>query len=144
MKKIYLSITLILFLMLSGCGLGHIEDKNGEDNYELSTYNENDFFNVNSSSMFGNITTQINNKYTQKVSKMSGCSKLLDLDDNSDYSIEFKVNKGNGLVGIICDEKTIFTINPNSSLSISVPSGKDYMVFILGESCGFEITIIKK
>ena len=38
MKKIYFLVTLFLGLMLSGCGLGHIEDINGEDDYSLATF----------------------------------------------------------------------------------------------------------
>ena len=44
MKKILTFITLSLVLFLTGC---HVEDQNGEDNYELATYTLEDVKNNN-------------------------------------------------------------------------------------------------
>ena len=72
MKKITLILFLFLILFLTGCGLGHIEDINGEDDYSLATLSEENLIKgTNSYSSFGSFTSTINNKFTQKVKKMS-------------------------------------------------------------------------
>jgi len=145
MKKYYLIVILLLFILLSGCGFGQIEDINGEDNYQLATLTEEDLVKSKSSSVIiGSFVSTKNNKYTQKVKKMSGVSKIIDLSDNSSYSIAFNVTSGNGLVGITCGDDIIKLVNPNSSVNISVPNGKKYIVQVVGESLEFEIIIIEK
>ena len=57
--------------------------------------------------------------------------------------IEFNVTFGNGLIGIVCDDEIIEVVEANSKITITVPSNKDYIVKIAGESCGFEIIITK-
>lgn len=145
MRKITLILFLFLILFLTGCGLGHIEDINGEDDYSLATLSEENLIKgTNSSSSFGSFTSTINNKFTQKVKKMSGTTKVVELNSNRSYSIEFLVKSGNGLIGIVCNDEIIKLVNPNTNASINVPSGKDYVVKIVGESCEYELVIIEK
>ena len=146
MKKIIkLSFLIIICFLLVGCFGGHIEDLNGEDNFALSTLNENSLIEGTSSSiMMGNITSEINNKFNQKVKKFSGVSELYELDENCTYEIEFNVLSGNGLVGIISDNKIIELVNPNNKITIKIPNNSDYIVKIVGESCQFEIIIVEK
>lgn len=75
---------------------------------------------------------------------MSGTTKVVELNSNRSYSIEFIVKSGNGLIGIVCDDEIIKLVSPNTNASINVPSGKDYVVKIVGESCEYELVIIEK
>lgn len=146
MRKVYkLIITLFICIFLTGCFGSHIEDLNGETDYSLSTLTQNDLIGGTKTSIIaGNLTTSTNNKFKQKVKKMSGVSQLFELDSNDTYTIEFNVTSGNGLVGIICDDEIIEVVEANSKITITVPSKKDYEVKIAGESCEFEILITKQ
>ena len=42
------------------------------------------------------------------------------------------------------NNEIIKLVNPNTNASINVPSGKDYVVKIVGESCEYELVIIAK
>ena len=146
MKKVYkLIMILFICMFLTGCFGSHIEDLNGETDYSLSTLTEENLISgSNTSIVAGSVITSTNKKFKQKVKKMSGVSLLFELDSNDTYTIEFNVTSGNGLVGVICDDEIIKIVEPNTQITITVPSKKDYEVKIAGESCEFEILITKQ
>ena len=141
----FIFLLVISLLLLTGCFGEHIEDLNGEDNYNLSTLNESHLIEgTNSSLVIGSVTSNINNKFKQKVKKFSGVTKIYELDSNSTYEIEFIVTLGNGLAGVVSDNGIEWIIKPNTKITVNVPKNSDYIVKIVGESCQFEVIINKK
>ena len=146
MKKVIMLLFLfITCISLTGCFGGHIEDLNGDEDFNLSSLSEDDLIDgVSTSITMGSVTSNINSKFKQKVKKFSGVNKLYELDSNSTYLIEFNVISGNGLVGIVSDNEIIQLVQPNSKITIKIQNGSDYIVKIVGESCQYEININKQ
>lgn len=141
MKKIVsIFCPLILIFCLSACS--HIEDTNGEENFELNTLSDSDI--INGTSVKANVVVQsfIINKGKLKISKLSGV-KLVDTFNlfNEDLTIVFntKVKSGNFKLVVIYNGR-IDEIPINTTYEYKLENALgECIVKVAGESAKFEL-----
>lgn len=142
MKKIFILIMMIMMLSLTSCDFGQIEDTNGDDDYSLCYLTDEDILNSKSSSKVGSVSSRINNEGTTKAKKMSGVETILNIDEiyETKLTINFKVEKGNGVVTIVKNNQIVHILKANETKTFILLPGGKYTVKIAGESCQFELS----
>ncbi len=144
MKKLLLIIVLSLVLSLSSCSLGHIEDTNGEDNFELSALTEADIFNYRSCTSVGTITTGTSNTFSFRCKKLSGREVIKTITPKNrtfNVFIDFKITSGNAYLALIRDDAVYYKVRLNSAENYTLNSGEDVKLVLLGESCSVDIKV---
>lgn len=144
MKKLILLIVLLLALSLSSCSLGHIEDTNGEENFELSTLTEADIFTYRSCTSVGTITSGTGNTFSFKCKKLSGKELIKTITPNNrtlNVFIDFEITSGNAYLSLIRDDAVYYEIGLNSAKNYTLSSGEDVRLVLLGESCSVSIKV---
>ncbi len=143
MKKYIFLLLLGCLMLITSCGLEHIEDKNGPDNYMLSTLTEDDIIKGTNIISSGSVYSTVGSKHTEKVKKFSGVSKVLKINDSSERTIyiNFKVTSGNGIVAIVSNEKITYFFETNTDTYVTLKANQEYIVKVVGESCNYELTI---
>lgn len=150
MKRIFITFfALFLILLITGCSFIQVEDTNGDDNYVIQTFSDEDIARTNHSTSFRLYKTSYNDHGTIKVKKMSGIMLLNTTNANGQtliYNINSSVVKGNFRIVIVSNDKIIkdIPINEESSFKLENVSGS-YELKIVGESAEFslEYAIVK-
>ena len=140
MKKFLVLITLFLLLFLTGC---HVEDQNGEDNFELSTYTLEDIKNnkIRTNSSIGSVSFGTFDHGYIKVKKFSGERKLVtkSVNQGDKVKITSTVEKGNLGIFIKCDDSYYqIPINTEYTYTFENFSGTCKIIFV-GESAQIRI-----
>lgn len=141
MKKIVsIFFVLVFVLCLSAC---HVEDTNGDDNYDLETYTDEDIIEGTNITTTFSYQSYVNNKGKFGCSKMSGV-KLIDTFhcNNGTLRIEFtsNVTKGNFKLVVVHDGIIdVIPINQTYVYEVNNALG-DYEIKVVGESAKFEMT----
>lgn len=143
MKKIISLLIVIMMMFITSCGLKHIEDTNGDDNYMLSTLTEEDIIKGTNTIVGSRVYSTKGSKHTEKVKKLSGVSNVLNIEDSKSRTvyINFKVNSGNGIVAIVSNDTITHFFETNTETYVTLKGGQEYIVKIIGESCGYELTL---
>ena len=140
MKKIFVLITLAITLFLTGC---HVEDKNGEDNYELATYTIEDIKNnkVKGNSNLGSVSSGTLDHGFVKVKKFSGKRNLVTRSVNPGDKVKIisTVEIGNLGIFIKCsDDFYQIPINTEYTFTFENYKGICSIIFV-GESAKLRI-----
>lgn len=140
MKKILTFITLSLVLFLTGC---HVEDQNGEDNYELATYTLEDVKNnkVKKNTNIGSVSMGTLDHGFLKVKKFSGKRELVirSVIPGDQVKIISSVEKGNLGIFIKCLDE-VYQIPINTEYTFTFESFKGIStIIIIGESAKFRV-----
>ena len=132
-----------MMMFITSCGLEHIEDTNGEDDYKLSTLTEEDIIDGTNTVVSGSIHSTKGSKHTEKVKKLSGISNILNIEDSKSRTvyINFKVKSGNGIVAIVSNGEITHFFETNTDTYVTLRGGQEYIVKVAGESCNYELTI---
>ena len=149
MKRI---VTLVILascaLLLVSCGAGHIEDTNGDDISLCSLTDEEIFGKTTSSVAAGTVSTQVNNKYTFKASRLSGVYEYISFTkDRGAFTIkaDTSVEEGNLRIVVLCDGKYVadIAVKESESLRIENKLGGKYEIRFAAESAkfNFECTV---
>ena len=144
MKKIFLIFILIVCLSLVSCKISHIEDINGDENFELATLKKEEIFTYNSNINVGSITKEYASSFTYTCKKLSGNYLINTLTPNNrtlQVDIEFVIKKGNAFLALVCDGKVYHEIKPNTFSSYDISGDKDVQLRILGESCVTSVSV---
>lgn len=141
MKKYLLLILLSIVLLLTGCGLGHIEDVNGEDDYSLATLTDDNIINPTGSTKTSSFYTSMNKMYKVKVKKFSGVEELAEFKESYSVSltVDFKVNSGNGLVVLVKNDEIVKRFEPNTVTQYNLQPYTEYSLRVAGETCNYEL-----
>ena len=104
MKKKFIPLILVL---LTGCGLGHIEDTNGDDT-RVATISDEKILGVSSHSSFMMISNRIQKKGVTtgsvKSSKFSGVKEIESFNKtNITYDLTITIKSGNFEVVVVSD-----------------------------------------
>ena len=144
MKKILILIILMMSFSLTSCKLGHIEDTNGDDDYSLCSLTNDDILNGKFVTKTGSVETRLNNKGSLKAKKLSGVETVLNINETNDVNItiNFKVEKGNGVIAIVNSNKIVHILEANSTKTYNLLPGGKYSIKIVGESCCFKVSYI--
>jgi hypothetical protein len=130
-----------MLVTLTACS--HIEDTNGEDDYSVVTFSDEDIIGGR-----GNTTTvgvietnsYLNDKLkgTYKVSKLSGIIEIAEFDSKKkkiNFDIELTCESGNVLIAIVSDGEIVRKIEANQEVNFEVSNNKEeYRILIIGES----------
>lgn len=141
MKKIVSILFVLVFVLcLLAC---HVEDTNGDDNYDLETYTDEDIIEGTNITTTFSYQSYVNNKGKFGCSKMSGV-KLIDTFhcNNGTLRIEFtsNVTKGNFKLVVVHDGIIdVIPINQTYVYEVNNALG-DYEIKVVGESAKFEMT----
>ena len=143
MKKIFSLLIIIIMMFITSCGLEHIEDTNGEDDYMLSTLTKEDIINGTNTIISARVYSTKGSKHTEKVKKLSGVSNLLNIEDSKSRKvyINFKVNSGNGIVAIVSNGYITHFFETNTDTYVTLKGGQKDIVKVAGESCNYELTL---
>lgn len=142
MKKIFLSLTILVFIFLiTGCK-AHIEDTNGPDNYSLETFSEEDKVSSGWHITVGSISSQVGGKGKFSAKKFTGVYTLYETyvsTSNSCY-FDIEVESGNLEVVLIQDAKIIKSVDLNTTSRFTIDTKGKVSLRVIGESAKFSIT----
>lgn len=138
-KRFFSLLVLItLSFILTGC-MKQIEDTNGEDDFTIQTYTDDDITSGKSISMkVGSLTNTVNNTTTIKIKKFSGLEKLDTIkadNDTIEFNVESTVSSGNFRMVIIKEKEIIqdVIINTTDKITLTGCTGR-YDLVMIGES----------
>ena len=152
MKKVLLSLMSFLSVIsLSSCSrLAHIEDTNGDDNYELCELGEKDLYSARTSSLvYSCIRSSTKEKANISCEKLSGVMEVYEFKASSDkvykFEVDYNVERGNSKMFIFANGESYkdIDINEKKIYEISNLSGK-VKFRVAGESATIKINIVKK
>ncbi len=144
-NKKYIVLLVIFCMFMAGCGLGHIEDTNGKDDFTIQTFTEEDILSKSSTTytMSSYSRGQNNNtiKGMKKAKKFTGVDEVEQLRASTFLKIEIetKITQGNFKVVIIKDNKIIDILPLNTNIQKTYDGSGKYVIKIVGESAQFEI-----
>lgn len=144
MKKILLIVVLVLMLGLTSCSLSHIEDTNGENNYELNTLKNEEIFTYNSYIEVGSVDEEKSNSFNYKCKKLTGNKLIKTLSPKGrtlNISVICAIFSGNAYVALIRDDKIYQEIDPHRVQNFIIDGESDVELRILAESCNFSIAV---
>ena len=144
MKKIFIIFILVMCLTLTSCNLGHIEDTNGDESFELSTLSKDEIFTYNTSTTVGVSEVSKNSSFTFKCKKLSGNYLIKTLTPRDRFlkvTIDFNITDGNAFLALVCDKEVIYEIPYNKSSVYNISGSKNVQLRILGESCNVSISM---
>lgn len=147
MKKIYLLIMLISIICLTSCSLKHIDDINGENDYNLCTITDENILKDNKVVKSMSSYSNVNGLIRYKSSKFSGVESLTTIYSSSKdmhYVFNFTVEKGNAVVAIICDDDIIEKIEANSNNEFVFLKNIKYEIKLAGETAKYNLEITLK
>ena len=141
MKKKFIPLILVL---LTGCGLGHIEDTNGDDT-RVATISDEKILGVSSHSSFMMVSSSIQKKGVTtgsvKSSKFSGVKKIESFNKkNITYDLTITIKSGNFEVVVVSDSLIKSRVTAGDNLNFVVSSDSYQELKIVGESAEFELT----
>ena len=141
MKKNYIPLILVL---LTGCGLGHIEDTNGDDT-RVATISDEKILGVSSHSSFMMVSNSIQKKGVTKgsvkSSKFSGVKEIESFNKtNITYDLTITIKSGNFEVVVVSDSLIKSRVTVGDNLNFVVSSDSYQELKIVGESAEFELT----
>ena len=141
MKKKFIPLILVL---LTGCGLGHIEDTNGDDT-RVATISDEKILGVSSHSSFMMISNRIQKKGVTtgsvKSSKFSGVKEIESFNKtNITYDLTITIKSGNFEVVVVSDSLIKNRVTAGDNLNFVVSSDSYQELKIVGESAEFELT----
>ena len=145
MKRFFLLILLIISISTL-CSCSHIEDKNGIEDYSLTTISEQDILDNKYSQIKTNsIMNSSNNKITFTVKKFSGeeLIKTFNLSNKTmTFTSNIKLYSGNLRIVLCSNDRILkdFSINGDDSFTLSNYTGKIRLI-CAGESANFELII---
>ena len=137
-KILRMFIALALVISLVGC-IKHVEDTNGEDNYEIETYTDEDITSGKYATLkVGSITSTVGNVTTLKVNKFTGIEELDSTKATNNtlvFNVESTITKGNFRMVIVKDGDIIrdVAINTTENITLENCSGR-FKLIMVGES----------
>ena len=145
MKLKYFLIIILFCLTLVSCGISHIEDTNGIDDYSLCYFNESDLTKSINCTTFNSIESDTNNKFTYSCKKLSGLLLVKTIEPNGDnvkLNVEVNIDSGNAVVGLVSGDNIvyIFPLNQTSTFVLSNRYSKVHFK-ILGESANIKVSV---
>ncbi len=147
MKSKFLIVFMIVFVMLfSGCGLGHIEDENGPDDYSLAVITNEDLLGNYGTNYFMSTYSRMqkDNLLTGSKSsrKFTGVDTLEEITALEYIKIEINSNVKSGNFKIVIIGKDLFIddINVNEEYIYTNNSPGKYKIVIAGESANFSVS----
>ena len=141
MKKIFLSLTILVFIFLmTGCK-AHIEDTNGADNYSLETFSEEDKVSPGWHLSVGAISSQVGGKGTFSAKKFSGVYTLYEtyIETSDSCYFDIEVKSGNLEVLLIHDDQIIKSVELNTTSRFTINTKGKVSLRVIGESANFSI-----
>lgn len=142
MKKIFclLLLTLVTVTMTS---CSHIEDTNGEDNYSVVSFTDEDILSKGHYYIsVGSITSRrktgdlIEGRFN--VSKLSGILEIDNFKYSSQYfkfNYDFVCKTGNAMLAIVSNNQIVKKIEANSGSTLKLDNNKKYYsIYLVGES----------
>lgn len=143
MKRIILMLIIMLMMFITSCGLEHIEDTNGADDYSLCVLTKEDIIKGTSTIIGASIHSNNGSFHKEKVKKLSGVTNILKVDDSKSRTvyIKFNINSGNGIVAIVSNGNITHFFETNTDAYVTLKGGQEYIVKVAGESCGYELEI---
>lgn len=145
MKKfLFVLVGFIMLFSFTACNFGQVEDTNGEDDYSLVKYSDEDITKKSSSySALGLIKKNIGSNKSISASKFSGIYTIETVDLSSGtlvFSIESELTSGNFRIVIVKDGSIVedAELNKTDTIEITNANGK-YILKIVGESAKFSV-----
>ena len=143
--KLKFFIIIFFSLTLVSCGISHIEDTNGIDDYSLCYYKEEDLSGSINCTTFKSIESDTNNKFTYSCKKLSGLFKVKTIEPNGDnvkLKVEVNIVSGNAVVGLVSNDQIvhIFPLNQTSTFVLSSRYSK-VQLKILGERATIKVSV---
>ena len=139
---------LMLFMisfLLTGCGVSHIEDTNGLDNYNLQTLTEDDLLKTTSSYVARNyISISKGNEIKCGSQKFSGIKTLevINIKDDCIFTFESNVSSGNFLIAIVNNDGIEGYVSANEYKTFRFSSDfGNCKLKVAGESAEFELKV---
>ncbi|MBQ8407286.1 MAG: hypothetical protein IJY39_00325 [Clostridia bacterium] len=142
-NRLFAIITVVLLsaVLLTSCT--HIEDTNGADT-ALCTLTEEDILaSTNSSTRIGSVSSQVNNKYSLKVKKLSGVFDYTSLNLQAGQLLVIEsdvvVESGNLRIVIVCDGEYVadISVGTDQHIEVKIDRTDKYEIRIAGESANF-------
>ncbi len=153
-NKLFVPVIIVVVIIgavvLFNSDLEHIEDTNGEENFELQTITDEDIAKIEMGSL--NVTTSTNsitNMTEISSSKFTGVYEVLytNLIGKSDFLLniyDFQINGGNFKMVVVHNGKIIHTLTPeNSEEYLLEDVNGTVSLVIAGESADFSFEMAK-
>lgn len=144
-KYLFVAVIFLMLFTLSSCK--HVEDTNGEEDYTIETFSDEDIFKNSSNYLaIGKVEKNINNESSLSVSKFSGIYKFTSFkvkDSNFKFKIESNCSSGNFKIVLVKDNNTIINIEINNEEIIEINEQGTYALKVIGESAKFSLKIIR-
>ena len=144
MKKMFMLFVILCCLTLTSCNLGHIEDTNGESNYELSTLTKEDIFTYKSYIEVGSVNSNDGNSFRYSCKKLSGNKLIKTITPNGrrlKFDISYDIIAGNAYLVLICNDEIYKEIPPHRATTITIEGEEEYQLRILAESANVSLGV---
>ena len=141
--QLYVLLALSLFLFTS-CNIKiHTEDTNGEDDFSVVYYTDQDIINPKRDISFGSVENVTGKEIYYKVSKFSGSRKLYTASNDIDVNVEINYTSGNLRVCKV-ENGEITDLFTKDGIIKDVHLSEGSYIVICGESAKFSIKISAK
>lgn len=144
MKKIVVLLFFsILLISLTAC-VSHVEDTNGEDNYTIETFSDDDIVNSKISHIsFGSMISRTNGKGNAHIKKFSGVYELENFKLDNEYlkiEVDSECFSGNFALVLIVDNQIIKIFENNSTETYEIEKANgNFRLRMVGESANIKV-----
>lgn len=141
MKKVRLIAVIltcaVLALSLSAC-VKHIVDTNGDEDFSIQTITDEKIVSGYKSYLaVGSVSTNVGNKHTLRVKKLSGVWQLgtVTVDNGSvEIKTDMSVTKGNCRLVLVYGNEIVYDFNINGTDTYATNATGKYDIKLVGES----------
>lgn len=144
MKKMICILIFIFCLSLSSCGLSHIEDSNGEEDFSLSTLKNEEILTYNSVVSYGTVESTTNSTFSYSCKKLSGNCLVKTITPKGRellVTISNNVFSGNAYIALVRNGNVFKEIPLNQIINLEIRGFDHYQLRILAESCHISVRV---